>query len=125
VIRDLLKDLQERRLTPEDAEREFLDVLDSERGAEVYELFGLSDPESTAYGHGVPFEELAEWRYEGWPSTCARCGRPIDVEAYGWFAGEEREGNSVLVHIKCPRNEAASEPTRGRGLQVPEAGDQD
>jgi hypothetical protein len=100
--RDLLRELYEGELTPDQAQEIFDALLDSDEAAEVYDLLGLSKHESTAYAHGAPLEELAQWRYEGWPNVCVDCGREIDIEKFGWFAGEEREGKSALSHITCP-----------------------
>ncbi len=46
---------------------------------EVYldRLLGYSEREWQADLFGVPLEAIARWRYEGWPETCFRCGRPI------------------------------------------------
>jgi len=34
--------------------------------------------------YGLPYSFVAKWRYEGWPKTCAMCGKPIDIDADGW-----------------------------------------
>lgn len=102
MSRDLLKEIYDREISPEDAETAFQRILRSEQGSLVYDLLRITKREATAFLHGVTFADLAKWRYEGWPNVCARCGQEIDLDAFGWFAGEEQDGNSVLVHLRCP-----------------------
>lgn len=67
----------------------------------IAEQLGLTHREWTAFCHGAPFVQLAAWRYGGWPSACAICGKVLDAAATGWFAKEMSPETYRLVHVGC------------------------
>jgi len=101
VKHDILAELHLGTLSLADAEEFYESVMESEDAHNAQESLGLSRAEWTAFGQGVPFEELAHWRYDGWPTACARCKGNLDLDSSGWFALES--GNEhTLVHVTCP-----------------------
>lgn len=99
-MRDLLKELHDGLLSGDAAYDVYDEVMDAD-AANAPALLGLSAIEWTAFGHGASFEEIASWRYDGWPSTCAICGKPLDVNAFGWFARAISSGKHAPVHLDC------------------------
>ncbi len=99
--RDILRELYKRRLTLNQVYRIDRHIIESPHAAKFYTLLGLSKPEATAHAHGVPYDILAKWRYEGWPAVCAKCGKKITIRRYGWWAKEVKRGQFALVHIAC------------------------
>ena len=97
---DILTCLSNGEMSLEEAEAEYERVMDSSEKLDPRMALCLSREEWTAFAQGVWFDELAEWRKSGWPSTCVRCGRRLDVDAFGWLA-QEVEGNHELVHVEC------------------------
>lgn len=116
---DLLAALHENRITVSQAEAIDSEIMASQDASRVAELLGLNTEEWTAFCHGVPFQTLAKWRYEGWPSTCSKCGELISIQKFGWLAVEK--GNKfVLTHVTCPRSGADTRlATEGQGACWP------
>lgn len=100
MIRDVLEEVAAGQLSVDGAYRVYDDVMDSS-AAELPMLLGISNVEWTAKCHGVGFEELAQWRKHGWPTTCRACGRHIDPNLFGWLAQADDDGPHFLVHIAC------------------------
>ena len=100
MSRDILKELHEGTSTLDDIEQYYDAVMDSEHGGRVPELLGLTADEYTASAHGVYFDVLSRWRYEGWPTNCLVCGKPIEIANAHWLARDlgDRQG---LVHMAC------------------------
>lgn len=86
---DVLPELTSRELTLEEIEALYDATMESDHSVAVEELLGISQPEWTAFGHGVGFEELARWRVDGWPTLCPLCGKHIAPCVFGWLAQEE------------------------------------
>jgi hypothetical protein len=63
---------------------------------------GLSIYETAAYLHAVGFEGLLKLRYEGWPTSCCRCGMPLDYRQFGWWCCRDDLGDVYLRHLECP-----------------------
>ena len=87
-------------MTPDAAYDEYDRVMDLD-AANAAELLAMSKQEWTAFLHGALFQEIAAWRYDGWPTTCAICGEPLDAAGTGWFAREMQPEKHSLVHIEC------------------------
>ena len=100
---DILKAILAGTLSDEGADDVLDAILDSSEAPNAESLLGLSRVEWTAHGHGALWTEIARWRRHGWPSTCVACGRPIDVDRFGWRVVEIEEV-SQLKHIRCPAN---------------------
>ncbi len=98
---DVLAELNAGSRTLQEVERLFDSIMKTKDASRVAELLGLSGQEWTAYCHGVWFDELADWRQNGWPSTCGKCGTTVHVNEYGWLAVEDGDGH-VLIHLECP-----------------------
>ncbi len=83
---------------------------------------GLSFIEETAYGHLRP-DELAKWRYEGWPNICPACGKEIqNLEKLGWVV-KRKDGDPRLVHLAClpgPTKEERQLADEFQGRSFPE-----
>lgn len=100
---DILEAILFGTLSDEDADDVLGEILDSTEAPNAEALLGLSRVEWTAHGQGALWSEIARWRREGWPSACLACGRPINVERFGWRIVEVG-GMSRLKHIRCPAN---------------------
>ena len=98
---DILSELAAGTESLHDVERVYDEIMDSSDAPRVRELLGLSSEEWTAFCHGVWFDELARWRAHGWPNKCAKCGRDIEIGAYGWTARESGEQHE-MIHLVCP-----------------------
>lgn len=71
----------------------------------------LSEAESAAWLHGATLERVARFRYEGWPSACARCAARIVPERFGWTRAPDG-GGVALVHLDCgPGRPGRAAPT--------------
>jgi hypothetical protein len=99
---DALKELRTGARDLEDIEQIYDAIMDSDEASHVAGKLGLSQEEWTAFSHGVWFDELAKWRYEGWPRRCIKCGAELNISAYGWTTLEREEGQHVLTHLRCP-----------------------
>lgn len=97
---DILREVFEQRLTAEQADEFLAHVLDSPEAGKAESLLMLTRPEWTAHGHGSTLEELARWRYRGWPTRCIRCSREIEIDKFGWKVVDV-DGVSALSHIQC------------------------
>ena len=64
--------------------------------------FGFSKYEATAYAHGANFADLLYFRYEGWPTTCYRCGKLLDYKKFSWLPHRDEDGEPKLRHLECP-----------------------
>jgi hypothetical protein len=100
--RDVLGDLARNNITDAELESLYDRIMDSDQAGDVRQLLMLSNQEWTAFGQGAPFRTLAQWRFEGWPTRCANCEKPITVENYGWLVRERPDG-FALEHIDCPQ----------------------
>lgn len=100
-VHDVLLEIDRRQLTEEGADSILDRILDSAQAEKVESLLALSRAEWTAHCHGATFSDLARWRYHGWPTQCAACGREINVADFGWKVVEVG-GFSNLKHIRCP-----------------------
>ena len=99
---DLLQNMIDGKLTNEQAEDVCSDVLaDTSSTIPAHEMLGMSRIEWTAYCHGAEFQDIANWRFHGWPSRCFTCGQWIVVDNFGWLA-RKHEGRMQLEHIVCP-----------------------
>lgn len=97
--RDILQEIYDGSISSEQAEKAYDAAMDADVTHAADEL-GLSDIEFASYGK-VGFEELARWRYEGWPDICPTCGRKIEnIEKGGWVV-KRINGAPRLVHIAC------------------------
>ena len=74
------------------------------------EYFGLSEKEYTAHGNAAGLGFIARWRYEGWPTQCHICKKPLDSDKYYWAVTTDAEGKNHLAHIDCmPKYECDEE----------------
>ncbi len=62
----------------------------------IDKILGYSQQEWKADVFGVPLEDIARWRYEGWPQYCSKCGKPIfyDIQYIMYKHGKPK-------HIGC------------------------
>jgi hypothetical protein len=97
---DILKELHEGSITIDQAYDIYNNVMDTLIDPDIAKQIGLTDIEWTAYCHGVTFDVLEHWRYEGWPNTCSECQEKIIITQFGWFAIEEND-KWVLLHNYC------------------------
>jgi len=97
----LLADLNQGRISEDEAYSIYERVIQSDHGGRAFELLGLSKMEWTAFMQSTGFAVLAEWRRTGWPTVCSKCGRPLDHAAGGWWFTME-SGVAGLKHIQCP-----------------------
>ena len=77
------------------------------------EFFRLSKRELNATRYAANFDAIAKWRYEGWPSECCKCKKPIDLDADDWgVTWKTEEGirtRHYLIHDKCMKINAPPE----------------
>ncbi len=105
--RDILKELSEGSVSPEEAGRIYDAIMDAGK-MDFAEALGLNIFEATAFGYGVELPELARWRKNGWPNYCRHCEAAIDIPKGGWIAKESTPGGDhFLKHLQCP--------SKGRG----------
>jgi hypothetical protein len=115
VIANLLELINLHEVSPEEAEELVDRTVDecNERGIDDppwWRLLGLSDWEATAYADGARPTEIARLRYDGWPTECGYCHRPLDYHEYGWrFFSQGGLGRGVLIHLDCVLDYAESE----------------
>lgn len=100
IKRDLLDELYKGLISVDESYAILESILESPEAPSVKEALGFSDPEYTAYGHGVGLINIAKWRHEGWPEACAKCRKSLVVGEYGWWAKKE-DNVGVLYHIGC------------------------
>ena len=98
-IRDILEEVYKGLIAVDEAHDIFDEILASDETDSVFDLLGFSLTESSAYCHGADFDDVAKWRYEGWPDSCAVCGKKIVPEEGGWWA-KGKGDTFYLVHIK-------------------------
>jgi len=99
VIKDVIDSLIKKEITLTEAYDFYDQIIDSD-SAHAMQQMGLNKYEWTAFCQAAPLETLASWRAEGWPRTCLRCHKEIEVQAFGWFVIEENQKH-FLVHINC------------------------
>ena len=98
VTRDLLSELYLGRITIDEAYQIYDEIMDSARAPYVAELLEMSDQEWTAYAQGASFGDIARWRFDGWPTRCAECGRSLNPSTYRWTV-RQVNGSTTLVHL--------------------------
>ena len=64
---------------------------------------GFSEYEATAYAQGAFLNDIAKFRYDGWPNSCCVCNLPLDYTQYGWWFSYEEKGRPCLKHLVCPK----------------------
>jgi hypothetical protein len=98
--RDILNEINRQEISVDEAEKIYDEIMDGPKASEAPSLLGLSKTEWTAFCHGATFEILSNWRINGWPVICLRCGKGILVDHFGWMFKEI--GMTVgLVHVDC------------------------
>jgi hypothetical protein len=116
---DLIMLLQSGQITLQQAEQIFDETIQKihnhESPPEWWETLGMSKHEATAYAHGADLEDIVKLRFNGWPSSCSRCGQPIDYKQYGWWFVHQKDGKPRLRHIVCPTPKSAS---RSKGTKT-------
>ena len=50
----------------------------------IQEILCLDNYEWTAICHSLDLGKLADWRKNGWPKICCKCGSGIEYKKYGW-----------------------------------------
>ena len=107
-MKDLLALLHGGVITTEKAEKIVDDLMEAihagESPPEWASELGLTKHEATAYPQGASLSDLASLRYDGWPTECSVCGRPLDYKTYGWWFFRNDDGTPCLKHIVCPPN---------------------
>jgi hypothetical protein len=103
---DVIKSLYNKDITSDEAQSILDNILDRfhrEKEPIVWaEEIGLSRYEATAYAQGASLDDIARFRYEGWPNLCSKCKRSIDYREYGWWIDHNEDGSVQFHHIKCP-----------------------
>ena len=99
-MRDLLKELYEKKITLDQAYDIFDDIVDKSHRAIIKNdpfIEAMFDKyEATANAHGADFDVIAKWRYEGWPTICSKCKKPLNYKVFGWSAKDNK-----LKHLVC------------------------
>jgi hypothetical protein len=102
--RDILAQLHAGGMRADEAEHIFDAVMDSPHSAAVQDLLVLSREEWKAFCFGVSFVRLADWRYNGWPYRCWKCGRELKAAECDWTIVWRNE-QPQLQHVVCPPHE--------------------
>ena len=113
--RDILKELYENKVTEQEAQA-FYDSIMLHPTDEITmpeRFIGLQDNKEfqALLIYDIPLKTVAKWRYEGWPTNCALCGKECDVNdtrnCYMFhelsIKGEIKK--DVMVHGDCNLNE--------------------
>lgn len=108
---DILDKLYKKKISQEEADATYVNVFDKyNRGilkTDPIKLLCLSHKENIAIRlHKISFGILAKWRYEGWPKTCAICGKPVAIGNVDWCAFERKKiggkvRSEVIMHGGC------------------------
>jgi hypothetical protein len=101
ISRDKAYDIQDQVIDDFESGKIKGEIVDEERTLNIGSYLGLTRIEWAAHLHGVSYDIVAKWRYEGWPNSCSECGKEIIPENFGWWAGVDEEDNGFLTHIKC------------------------
>jgi hypothetical protein len=99
---DVLEELYYGRITEDVADQLLGDALDNNTGEppEPHRSLGITDIEYRAYMDVASLQQLAIWRYEGWPEVCYMCGEPLRLESEkGWIVKVD-QGKYVIVHTR-------------------------
>ena len=110
--RDVLKEILEGKIDEDKADVFFDEVVEyihsnpslSEDDCWPSKWLCLTRVEWTAVGTGTPFTTVADWRKNGWPKSCFKCGKTIIPENFGWVA-KEVNGKHLLKHLVCPKSD--------------------
>jgi hypothetical protein len=105
---DIIKDLYEKKITLDEAHNLLDQVIDDSNNGkydhlvkdgriDLAPIIGMDNYEYTAYGQGADFDTIAKWRYEGWPTICAKSGRTFDYKSYGWFVKEINDRDALVL----------------------------
>jgi hypothetical protein len=85
---DILLKINQGKITVDQAYDKIDEIVDKfhegEVEGELHLLLGMDNYEWTAKIHGLDLGILAQWRENGWPTTCSACGRQINYKNYGW-----------------------------------------
>ena len=69
------------------------------------EYFHLDKREVHANSFATDLAAIAKWRYEGWPTTCFKCGKPLDLDSLTWEVTQKFDEHSqsiyYLIHEDC------------------------
>ncbi len=100
--RNLLKEIYEKKITEKEAEDIWLNV----EGSNAYAQIGINTYKERLAVDAIPFKILAKWRYEGWPTVCAICNKPCDMDKNeGYPVKKWRVNNKIkrnfIIHKEC------------------------
>jgi hypothetical protein len=73
-----------------------------EASPEWWTTLGFSQYEAAAYLHEATLADIVKLRYAGWPTSCCRCGLPLDYRLYGWWFVHADDEVPRIRHIECP-----------------------
>lgn len=109
--RDILYEIYHKNITEKHAQDLYQELFEKFHNYELKiaptDYLCLSVPERTAFIlHDISFTTLALWRYEGWPTVCVACKKPLDFTQGNWRAFEEiiidnTIYEKALVHWDC------------------------
>jgi hypothetical protein len=102
---DFLAEVYVEKMSEVEGEAKTSRILSSPEAANIKALLGLSNIEWTAHAQGANVNEIASWRYRGWPQVCLICGGPLYVEDFGWFVAVV-DSVGKLTHITCQAGSA-------------------
>jgi hypothetical protein len=110
--RDVLRLAQAEQLTAQQAEAEVEALMSSQpagaSGAGWGTPLALTPFETAAYAQGASIGDLLKLRYTGWPTSCIKCGQPIDYHEVRWWFMRDEIGEPALRHIECPPGSRSS-----------------
>ena len=96
---DLLKKVYDGEISTDDA----YGLLEPGGETQSHDQLGISDIEATALLYGVSIDDIARWRYQGWPEKCAICGSKLSrLDEGGWCTAYSTQHAAIrLVHAEC------------------------
>jgi hypothetical protein len=104
--RDIVRMLHEKELTAQQADEEIearmLAQPSGKPGSRWGSALALSAQESEAFAQGASSADLMSLRYDGWPTRCVKCGKPIHLRQTLWWFVRDETGKPGLRHIDCP-----------------------
>jgi hypothetical protein len=104
--RDVLRLVHAEELTAQQAEAEVEALMSSQpagaSGATWGTQLALTPFETAAYAQGASIGDLLKLRYTGWPTSCIKCGQPIEYHEIRWWLMRDEIGEPALRHVECP-----------------------
>ena len=103
-MRDIINEIYQDSISLDEAHNLLEDFLHGKKS--WYSLFGLSEIEMQVFLHGAGLDDLAKWRYEGWPDESPVSGKKVELEQGHWtirdmFDEDDAKEDLRIFHLDC------------------------